>query len=237
VGVSVSCPRCGGPVRPPDLMHSEWRCDNCGPVPPLHVAEHIGADIVASATERVADTGQLDHGPRMPFWCPWPLLPGWTMTGIAWAGDDRTGVRATAVACSGPAPLGDGPADLLLVAEEPGVGLGTRLAGIEGPDPGRSLAEAMGWPDAGRAGHPPHAKVKAAGHPTPLWMVGSAADRSTYVGEARGMWLYAIGWPADAGYLLAEDLVLLDLVEWLPPELVFGAPSPRLPGRPDRLGD
>ena len=34
---------------------------------------------------------------------------------------------------------------------------------------------------------------------------------------------------ATAGYLLAEDLGLRDLVEWLPPELVYGAPSARLP--------
>jgi hypothetical protein len=230
VGVSVSCPRCGGPVRPPDLMHSEWRCDGCGPVPPLHVAEHISAEIVASATERVIE-GSARGRLQVPVWCPWPLLPGWTVTGIAWAGDERTGVRATALACSGPAPLGDGPADLLLVAEEPGVGLGTRLAGIEGPDPGARLAEAMGWPEAGRAGHPPHAKIKAAGHPTPLWLVAASADRSAHVGEARGLWLYAITWPADAGYLFAEDLALQDLVEWLPPELVYGAPSPHLPGR------
>lgn len=217
-------------MRPPDLMHSEWRCDACGPVPPLHVAEHIGAEIVASAIERVIE-GSTGGRPQVPVWCPWPLLPGWTMTGIGWAGDERTGVRATAVACSGPAPLGAGPADLLLVAEEPGVGLGTRLAGVEGPDPGARLAEAMGWPEAGRAGHPPHAKIKAAGHPTPLWMVQAAEDRSAYVGEARGLWLYAITWPADAGYLFAEDVALQDLVEWLPPELVYGAPSPHLPGR------
>ncbi len=43
MGVAVSCPRCGGSVRPPDLMHSDWRCDDDGSVLPLHVAEHIGA--------------------------------------------------------------------------------------------------------------------------------------------------------------------------------------------------
>ena len=45
------------------------------------------------------------------------------------------------------------------------------------------------------------------------------------------MWLYAIAWPASAGYLLAEDVVLHDLTEWTPPELVYGAPSPYLHGR------
>ena len=74
----------------------------------------------------------------------------------------------------------------------------------------------------------PHAKVKAAGHPTPLWAVSSADDRSAYVGEARGCWLFAITWPAQAGYLLAEDIQLHDLAESVPSELVFGAPSARL---------
>jgi hypothetical protein len=45
------------------------------------------------------------------------------------------------------------------------------------------------------------------------------------------MWLHAIAWPASAGHLLAEDVVLHDLTEWTPPELVYGAPSPYLHGR------
>jgi hypothetical protein len=213
-------------------MHSDWRCDDCGPVPPLHVAQHIGPEIVESTTQQMAEA-HAGHGrPPTPLWCPWPLPPGWTMTGAAWAGDVHMGVRATAVACSGPAPLSGGPADLMLVAEEPGVGLGTRFASIPGPDPGPLLAEAMSACAPGPAGPASsHAKIRAGGHPTPLWSVKSPTDRSVYVGEARGMWLYAITWPASAGYLLAEDVVLCDLSEWLPPELVYGAPSPYLHGK------
>src|SRR2546421_12712177 len=44
------------------------------------------------------------------------------------------------------------------------------------------------------------------------------------------MWIYAIAWPESAAYLLAEDLVLHDLTEWVPAELVYGAPSPYLHG-------
>jgi hypothetical protein len=207
-------------------MHSHWRCQNCGDVPPLHVAEHINAEILESVTTQIADSQT-----RVPLWCPWPLPSGWTVTGVGWAGDDRGGVRATALACSGPAPLGGGPADLVLVAEEPGVGLGMRLAGLPGPDPGSLIAEAMD--EAGR--HPgnhtaPHAKLKVGGHPTPLWCVKSPGDRCAYAGEARAMWLYAVAWPASAGFTLAEHVVLHDLTEWLPPELVYGAPSPYLHG-------
>jgi hypothetical protein len=76
---------------------------------------------------------------------------------------------------------------------------------------------------------PAHAKLRAGGHPTPLWSVPSASGRSAYAGEAHGVWLVAVVWPAVAGYLLADDLVLRDLRDWLPPELVYGARSARLP--------
>jgi hypothetical protein len=218
-------------VRAPDLMHTEWRCEDCGPVPPLHVAEHVGPEIVQSAAAQIVDTRVVTSRGPMPLWCPWPLPSGWTMTGAAWAGDDRTGVRATAVACSGPAPLGGGPADLVIVAEEPGVGLGTRFAGIAGPDPGALLSNVMTDPVPGHPEPAAHAKIRVGGHPTPMWSVKSPTDRSAYAGEARGMWLYAITWPSSAGYLLAEDVVLHDLTEWLPPELVYGAPSPYLHGK------
>jgi hypothetical protein len=195
-------------------MSSEWRCPVDGPVPPLHVAEHIGPEIIETVTSRAKD---------IPVWCPWPLPTGWTVTGVGWAGDDRNGTRATALACSGPAPLG-GPADILLVAEEPGVGLGNRYAGLSGPDPGPYLEKALETTAA-------HAKVRVGGWPISLWSVGTPVlDRSAYVGEAKGVWLYAIAWPASAGYLFAEDLVLHNLTEWLPGELVYGAPSPYLHG-------
>jgi hypothetical protein len=104
--------------------------------------------------------------------------------------------------------------------------LGNRYGGIPGLDPGDLLTDVMSdvAPPAGDHGLA-HAKIKVGGHPTPLWSVKSPNDRSAYVGEARGMWLYAIAWPASAGYLLAENVILHDLTEWLPPELVYGAPS------------
>jgi hypothetical protein len=203
-------------VRAPDLMHSEWRCDRCGPVLPLHLPGAINAEVMAGAVSEVAR-----HQQRVPMWSLWPLPLGWTVTGVGWAADERSGVRACAVAGSGPSPLTGGPADLLLIAEAPGVGLASRYAGLTGPDPGAMLAEAM-------ADNPPHAKLKAGGHPVPLWNIPSTDDRSAYVGEARAVWLVAVTWPAAAGYLLADDLVLRDLTEWLPPELVYGAFTPRL---------
>lgn len=214
MGLAVSCPRCGGRLRPPGLAHSEWLCDRDGAVPPLYTARNVHADVMAAAVAKAAQCGA-------PVWCPWPLPTGWMVTGLAWAGDEHRGIAATAVVCTGPAPLTDGPADVVLVAEEPGVGLGARLAGIQGPDPGQYLAEVV-------AAQGSHAKIKAAGHPTPLWSVRTPDDRSAYAGEAKGRWLFAVAFPAPAGYFLAETPVLHDLAEWLPAELVYGAPSGRL---------
>ncbi|HEX6686157.1 MAG TPA: DUF6758 family protein [Candidatus Limnocylindrales bacterium] len=214
MGLAVTCPRCDGPLRPPGLTHSHWWCYACGPVQPMHHVTRLGAPVVEGLTMRAARFG-------VPIWCLWPLPAGWLMTGLAWVGEDRGAVTATAVACSGPTPLGDGPADVVLVAEEPGIGLGARIAGLPGPDLGPDLAGMAG-------GSTPHAKLKVAGHPTPLWSVDSPEDRSVYAGEAKGRWLYAIAWPAHAGYIFLDSPVLHDLTEWLPADLVFGAMSRRL---------
>ncbi len=220
MGVAITCPRCGGDVRPPDLMHSTWRCDKDGAIVPLHVPRRIDGQILDAIRARALASGDR----TVPLWCPWPLPTGWTLTGVGWAGDDRSGVKATVVACSGPGPVEHGPADVLLIAEEPGTGLGARFAGIVGPDPGASLVEEARDTAA-------HARVRAAGWPTPLWVVDAPEDRSAYVGEARGLWLYIVSWPAAAGFVLAEDLMLHDLGESVPQQLGFGAPSPYLHGK------
>jgi hypothetical protein len=154
---------------------------------------------------------------RVPVWLPWPLPRGWVITGVTCAGDDRSGTVAAAVALSGPAPLG-GPGEMLVVAEEPGVGLGARYAGIAGPDPG-PLSE-----------RGPDARVHAAGHPTALWCVKSADSCAAYAGEALGCWVYVLLWPDGAGAMLLERLELTDArelgheIELLP----TGALTPRL---------
>ena len=193
-------------MRPPGLFSSDWRCDEHGPVLPLRV--------LPSASPEAVD--HVRGSALVPFWVPSPVLPGWTVTGVGYAGDDRDGVRATVLACAGPAPLG-GVADLLLIAEEPGVGLGAGYAGL----PVAAAAPDLSGPAA--------AKVHAAGHPTPLWTVQDAPpDRAVLAGEAAGVWLWAVLWPAEAGYVLLEHVVLHDLRERVPADLVVGAPSPYL---------
>ena len=62
-------------------MHSSWRCADCGEVAPFHVARHISTEIIESVLRRPAPTVE-----RLPLWCPWPLPPGWMVTGVGWAG-------------------------------------------------------------------------------------------------------------------------------------------------------
>ncbi|GAA0545967.1 hypothetical protein GCM10017744_040650 [Streptomyces antimycoticus] len=183
----------------------------------MHGTVHPQQPVVPPSVEALV---VVTNRARVPVWMPWPLPVGWLFTGVACAGDDRSGGRATAVACSGPGPLG-GPGELLLIAEELGVGLGARFAGIPGPDPGPGM----------RVDKPPHVKVLAAGRPTPLWHVeGTPDDRAVFAGEACGLWLWAVVWPEQTGLLMYDEMVLTDLrdagaeVDLVP----CGALSPRL---------
>jgi hypothetical protein len=160
---------------------------------------------------------QLGERSAVPLWLPWPMPRGWVVGAVIHAGDDVSGVRATGVVVSGPNPLG-GPADLLLVAEEPGVGLGGRYAGVEGGDPGDAVKKE------------PHARLEFDSRPVPLWWVDSPADRAVYVGQWAGRWLWAVLRPQSAGVLLIEDLPVADLrtlgheADLLP----YGTPPPWL---------
>jgi hypothetical protein len=164
---------------------------------------------------------QLGSRSQVPIWLPWPLPVGWLVSGVRYAGDDHTGPVATVLACSGPNPLtvdvDDLSADLLLVAEQPGVGLGARLAGLPGLDPGGRII-----------GGAPGFKLVAAGHDTPLWAV-DVDGVSAFVGEAAGVWLWALTWPGTAAAVLLEQFELRDACD---PDnlfdLPYGALSPRL---------
>ncbi|WP_131765428.1 DUF6758 family protein [Candidatus Protofrankia californiensis] len=203
---SPACPRCLRTLRPPDLWSSQWRCEEHGEVAPYRVA----------ASSREQALLFLAHAATAPVWVPWPMPVHWFGSGVAWAGDERTGPRATAFAAGGPSPLG-GPAEMVIIAEEPGTGLGARLAGLPGTDPER-------------IGDKPEEKIEAAGHPTALWPVLCPPDRAVFVGEACGVWLWVVLWPADAATLLLEHLVLWDLrtTETLATCLLFGAESTHL---------
>jgi hypothetical protein len=194
-------------LRAPGFWSSAWQCERHGDVHPFHVAP---VPQLAAVERLVADS-------RVPVWVPRPLPAGWTVTGIGRAGDDRTGVVASLVAVSGPHPRGGGVADLLFIAEEPGIGLGARFAGLAGTDPGSS-------PEG-----PPDYKIEAAGHPTALWRTATGDAVCALVGESKACWLWCVVFPEDAGGVL-DGVVLHDLRDGGHPELelVFGAQTPRL---------
>ena len=203
-----TCPRCGGPLQEPSAWSSAWQCNLHGQVQPLRPAfspSKEGLDgVLRSAT--------------VPVWLPWPLPPGWLVTGFAAAGDERSGSCGCAVALTGPNPVG-GPGEMLIISEQPGVGLGARFAGLNGPDPGRDFT----------AG-PPDASVQFGNHEFPLWHV-EAPERAVFAGEIMASWLWLVLWPDTAGTLLMESLTLRDLRDpGQDLDLPYGAMSPHLPG-------
>jgi hypothetical protein len=203
MSVSPVCPRCGEPlVVRPGATAEAW-CHLHAAVTPLHHTVVVAHDAIAAVT---ADA-------QVPAWVPDPMPAGWAVTGLAWGGEP--GARAIVVDCAGPAPLG-GSAELVLVAEEPGTGLGAGYAGLPWLDPGGLVTGA------------PTAAVRAAGQRAPLWAVPTADDRAAFVGESYGVWLWLVVWPASAAWLLAEDLDLIDLRERVYPDLPLGPPGEHL---------
>lgn len=206
-----TCPRCGRAVRPPGLWTSAWQCDVHGPVAPLQGVRAPGA----AALEALLDQAHV------PVWIPWPLPTGWVVTGFAEAGDERSGTLALAVALSGPDPLG-GVGEFAIVAEDPGIGLGARIAGMEGPDPGGDF-------DAEAA----DAKLRFDGHEIALWNLDLGRGRgAAYTGEALAHWLWLVFDRADTALLMGEIHSLRDLRDitsgGIALEPPFGAPSPFL---------
>ncbi|WGL51471.1 hypothetical protein P5P86_16075 [Nocardioides sp. BP30] len=196
--LAPGCPRCPTPVARVG-EGGRWACPDHGPVRPLWRPETPSYD---------GFVAHLDQAGGFPTYLPWPLSPGWAVTDFAVVGDER-GATATLTCVSGPSEL-DGPVDLLVVAEEAGVGLGARCAGTPGDDPGIDA-------DAG----PPAARLRIGSQPVPLWPVSSWEtssagpvgewDRSVVVGEAAGRWLWLVLRPASAILLLHEEWLLRDV--------------------------
>ncbi len=216
MSVTYTCPRCGSDVRSPGIWSDAWTCPTHGGVAPLHPA--------MMGTEEAFR--QIGPRSQVPLWLPWPLPSGWLISGLQMAGDEHSGWVATVVASSGPNPLplahGNEPeptrsADLLIVAEQPGIGLGAHLAGLYDLDPGLAVGTGA-----------PHLKLVAAGHETPLWAV-PAGRAAAYVGEASGVWFWAVVWPEEAAVVLLEQFELRDARDaGFLLDMPHGALSPRL---------
>jgi len=201
------CVRCRGPLRSPD-SDGDWRCPFHGAVEPLQPA-------MPAASYHLHDTAS---SAGVPMWLPWPMPAGWSVSGVRRTGGTGP-ARGVALALSGPG-VAARHVELLVVAEEPGVGLGASFAGLGTTDPGPELALL-----------PRDTRVVAGGHPTALWSL-PVLDREVYVGEAGGLWLWLVAWPIGEWMVVHDDLHLVDAREpghrALLAELPVGALSPRL---------
>lgn len=185
------CPRC-----PREMTESEgsWRCPDHGTVAALWRPGETGYDALSE---------HLSLADGFPTLLPWPLRPGWTVTDFGVVAGDGA-ARATITAVAG-TTMQDGPVELVVVAEEPGTGLGARCAGTVHSDPGAEIEAST-----------PELRVVLDSQSVPLWSVSvpeSARDldRSVVAGEAHGRWLWLVVRPAPAILLLAEDWTLSDV--------------------------
>lgn len=207
--LTPSCPKC------PRALAAEGGCPVHGPVTPLWRAAEPTYDAFAAL---------LAAGVGYPTYLPWPLHPEWRVSdaGVVAADLDGSGeVLASVTACSGTSAL-DGLVDLLVVSEEPGTGLGSRVAGLDDADPGRAMS-----------GGQPDVHVQIGPRSVALWSVSVAEtdgdlDRSVLAGTEAGRWLWLVVRPAPAVLLLRDDWILRDVSDVGPPlvELPFGGPVP-----------
>jgi hypothetical protein len=204
------CPRCRSEVT---RTGDGWTCALHGAVSVLWRPGEASYDDFAAHL--------VAAGP-FPTYLPWPLGPGWHVSdfGVVGGPDGGGQVRATLTCCSGTSAL-DGPVDVFVVTEEPGTGLGARVARLDSPDP-RDVGEG-----------PPLTKVRVDRAAVKMWAVSTSGadeefDRFVVVGEAAGRWLWLVLRPASAALLLRDEWILRDVSGVGPPlvEMAFGGPAP-----------
>lgn len=219
--LAAGCPRCTCPVAESVIGGERaWMCEEHGRVPPLWRPPE-------ATYEALAEHLRTCHGAAS--FVPWPLPPVWAISDFGCVGAPGGAAHAGMVSCSGLSDA-DGPVEVTIVSEEPGVGLGARCAGLDHTDPGADIGDG-----------PPQARVEVDGVTLPLWSVPTYAtahgpgagdpvlDRSVFAGEARGRWLWLVLRPASAALMLQDEWLLMDL-STLGPALVdlpFGGSPPR----------
>ncbi len=194
------CPQCADPVSGTGRTRV---CPTHGETVPLWRAPEATYDAFAE---------HLVHSPPLPSWMPWPLPPGWQVTDFGWVGTEPGESRAAFLTCAGPTEA-DGVVEVTILSEEPGVGLGSRCAGVTHTDPGQEIS-----------GDVAPVRIRVDDAAVPLWAVSTAdtggmLDRSVLVGEALGRWLWLVLRPASAALSLAELPPIQDVTD-LGPELV-----------------
>lgn len=208
MGLEASCPRCTSPVT---TEGGEVVCAQHGPVPALWRPTEADYDTFAELVQRAGS---------IPTYLPWPMSPGWSIADFGCVLDHGRAV-ATVTTTTGTSDL-DGPVDITVVSEDPGIGLGARCAGTPALDPGEQV---------GRGRHDVH--VRAAGRPVRMWAVEAEDDepleKSVFAGEADGRWMWLVVRPASAALLLRDEWLFADVGGFGPEavEMPFGGPRPR----------
>lgn len=204
MGLNGWCPRCRRRI-------DDGRCPAHGSQPVLWRPEAGSYDAFAE---------HLRASAGFPTYLPWPMSPGWAVSDFGVVADGSGRPLATVTCCSGRTEL-DGRVDVFVVAEEAGVGLGGRCAGLPGADPGADFGHGS-----------PAARIRIDSQAVRMWPVstsGNAAlDRSVVAGEAAGRWLWMVLLPASAMLLLRDDWILRDVSRLGPPlvEMPFAGPGP-----------
>jgi hypothetical protein len=208
VSLEASCPRCTSPVKDAD---GAYACSVHGAIEPLWRPEVANYAAFADLVGRVAD---------LPTYLPWPMSPGWTISDFGCVTSPARAM-ATVTTTVGSSDL-DGPVEVTIVAEDPGVGLGARCAGITYDDPGEQIGQG-----------PFAIRVRAGGRSVPLWAVDPHDEddllaRSVFAGEAEGRWLWIVIRPAAAALLLRDEWLLADVTGFGPEalEMPFGGTRP-----------
>lgn len=207
MGLEVQCPRCPATVSQPDTAPE---CPVHGRVVPLWRAVDPCYDTF---------TLHLAMSQGLPTWLPWPLPLGWQVTDFGSVSDGVRAPQASFASCGGPLDV-DGTVEIVVVTEEPGVGLAARCGGVPHTDPGREVDDA------------PLTRIQVGGGSTALWAVSTSdgpdgagvgpdgvLDRVVLAGEAEGRWLWLVLRPASAALALPQLGALVDVAD-LGPTLV-----------------
>ncbi|MDN5743550.1 MAG: hypothetical protein L0H31_00345 [Nocardioidaceae bacterium] len=196
-----------------------WSCPAHGVLAPLWRVERASYEAFGAHLRRVGN---------FPTYLPWPLGPGWSVSDFAAVGGGAgVGTRATMTCLTGTSQA-DGPVEVMVISEEPGTGLGARLAGLRSSDgagqldPGAEIGE-------GAAAVRVRVDQQFVGlRPVSISTELEEWDRSVLVGEAFGRWLWLIMRPSSAVLLLGPEWIVRD-ISTSGPQLVavpFGGSSP-----------
>lgn len=191
----IGCPRCAKQVRlvRPGLID----CADHGEVAPLISPDEVNYQALNDIVWLV---------PERALYLPWPMSSGWTIARLGCV----PGRRAATVSVTVGSTVADGPVEVTVVSEDPGVGLGARCAGLAGVDPGRGITANLG-------GERPAAHVRIESRAVPLWIIPSLDANelplatTSFAGEADGRWLWVIVRPASAALLLRDDWLLVNI--------------------------